>query len=309
MGKWSQQQVSRVTRDAQRLALNAAAMRVEHFVADSLNLSTADRVTLLDPTGKALIVAELTSRRESLLFIDGSIPRYVLYSDAAGTDQICGFTEYLSQHVTDKRMVSRFEHYADVIKYLRKMKTGHDLEAVAAAILDELLSVGTATSGSGDQGVDAIGWSSLVNIDSACVDGFVKAVGDNREMKVFAVVSSKQFRYPDSGPPTTISPAFIRELIGGWLIQRSSHSAWQSSGLKLLSPIQLVLATTYRLSPDSRLLCDSLGVHVWSVPQLVYLICAVAPDSVFDSTSGHRFDGWGFRRWWQNYHDHRLAAQ
>lgn len=89
------------------------------------------------------------------------------------------------------------------------------------------------------------------------------------------------------GIPNTISPAHIRELIGAWMIQRSESGMWQQrAGIKILSPLQLLLVTTYRLSDDSLSLCRRMGVAVWGIPELVYLVCRYAPESVFSASGG-----------------------
>src|SRR5439155_15438185 len=84
--------------------------------------------------------------------------------------------------------------------------------------------------------------------------------------KVFVFASSKAFTDGRQSRPELINRAHIRELVGGWVIQRSSVAKWQSVGIRMLSPVQMILVTTYRLSPDAKAECRALGVHVWGIP-------------------------------------------
>lgn len=109
--------------------------------------------------------------------------------------------------------------------------------------------------------------------------------------------------------PATISPAHIRELIGGWLIQRSDAGIWrQAANIKMLSAIQLLLVTTYRLSDESLSLCRDLGVAVWGIPELIYLICKHSPDSVFPCHPSSTFDADGMSNWIDSSGNTRLSA-
>jgi hypothetical protein len=126
--------------------------------------------------------------------------------------------------------------------------------------------------------------------------------------KVFLFASSKAVMVHKLGQTRLLDPAHIRELVGGWIIQRSSAGIWQKFGIRMLSPVQMILVTTYRLSNDGRAECHSLGVQVWGIPELVYLVCRTAPAPVFDAQNAYEFSAAEFRAWWTKRHQTRLMA-
>jgi hypothetical protein len=105
-----------------------------------------------------------------------------------------------------------------------------------------------------------------------------------------------------------LQPAHIREVAGGWVIQRTSTGIWQKVGIRMLSPVQMILVTTYRLSDASKSECRELGIQVWGLPELIYLVCLSAPADVFDSSKGYAFSARGFGAWWRTHHRNRLMA-
>ncbi len=305
MSFWSSNQVARVIRYARSLDHFAKRKRIGPFIAEALGLTVGQQASMLTQNGLAFMEAELTRKRQEMLEIDGEIPNYIVHRDATGRVFVSGWLAYLKLRGISDSILRRLKHHGSVREHLKKMATGHDLEAVVSGVLDEAMESGFATRGSGDQGIDAIGISEVMPIDSSFLESIVED-NDVNSIQVFTLASSKQYRFAKD-KAELVSPAFIRELIGGWTIQRSEIAAWKSHGLKLLSPIQVVLATTYRLSSSSRLLCRKLGVQVMALPQLVYFICAYAPDSVFaNKNSG--FSKVGFRKWWESYDEQRVTA-
>lgn len=125
---------------------------------------------------------------------------------------------------------------------------------------------------------------------------------------MFLFASSKAFINGQIDQPDLISAAHIRELVGGWTIQRSSVGKWQSVGIRMLSPVQMILVTTYRLSLEAKSECRSLGVQIWGIPELIYLICDSAPDSVFDPANNHAFSTTAFDAWWKVRDQNRVMA-
>jgi hypothetical protein len=101
----------------------------------------------------------------------------------------------------------------------------------------------------------------------------------------------------------------IREIVGGWVIQRSVVGAWGDQGVKMLSPVQMIFVTTYRLSVGARSDCKRLGVQVWGLPELIYFVAANAPDSVFDSNAGYAFSKLEFEKWYAAYGNKRLTSK
>ena len=150
-------------------------------------------------------------------------------------------------------------------------------------------------------------------IDSTFSEGIAATPEALPGEKVFLFASSKAFMKPKKPKksdrrPKLIDPAHIRELVGGWLIQRSSAGIWQKVGIRMLSPVQMVLVTTYRLSAEAKAACLTLGIQVWGIPELIYLICLNAPATVFDAQNSYDFRLSEFRAWWKLREQTRLMA-
>ena len=54
--------------------------------------------------------------------------------------------------------------------------------------------------------------------------------------------------------------------------------------------------------------CRTLGVQVWGIPELIYLICLAAPDAVFDAANNYAFSTPAFNAWWGLRNQSRLMA-
>ena len=291
---------------AKRVDFSDPSERLSIFVARTLGLNAMQMNSRVTASDLVEIAANLTFVRGKELFRFGRIPNFVVHRPAGGDCEIAGLGAFLQIRGVKNKVTSRLMHREAIRKRLREMEKGHYLEALAAAVLDTQMHKGFATQGSGDQGIDAIGWSVLFRINEAVVekDNQIEYAPD---AKVFAFSSAKKSE--DTGLKISlISPAVIRELIGGWAIQRSVHGAWNSHGVKMLSPIQMLFVTTYRLSDPSRSLCKSLGVQVWGLPELVFLVAENSPDNVFDSSQGETFVKSEFDKWWKVYHDSRVLA-
>jgi len=283
---------------------------VEDFLSGVLGLNAVQRGQYFpnpDPTGLLEIaVGHLTEQRERILRDECSVPEFAVYQDAHKVHYVAGFDTFLAAKKVDARLRGRLAHHRVIRTALRRMQNGHDLEALAAAIMNVECDYGEATRGSGDQGIDAIGWKQLVLIDPCFSEGDFRVNQVLPGEKVFLFASSKAFTDGGLEPPKLINPAHIRELVGGWVIQRSSVAKWQSVGIRMLSPVQMVLVTTYRLSIDAKAECRGLGLQVWGIPELIYLICVAAPDSVFDAGNNHTFSAAGLNAWWKLRDRNRL---
>jgi hypothetical protein len=306
----SKPQIAQLRRMAISVALDAAEERLEDFVARELGWTNADRVKFFptpDPNGYADIIAGyFTSLREDILRDDSTLPSFVVYNKPAGGYQIVGLIPYLQRKIKDARLVSRLRQFALVRKSLLKMRKGHYLEAVAAALLDAQCDYSQATRGSGDQGVDAIAWTNLFDMEKCFLDGACRLNEPLPGEKVFVLVSAKANLGWVKGQPKVINPAHIRDIIGGWVIQRSTVGVWQNQGILMLSPTQMLICTSYRLSEQSKLECRRIGVQVWGLPELIYLVCKYAPDNVFDAANNYLFDPNQFKQWWKPHHVTRL---
>ena len=244
-------QFQQIMASAKGLGFAAPIERVDDFSARVLGLNPFQRVADLTPGTLANIVAQLSGHRESTLRSDNQIPNYAVFDDVAGVTQISGLSTYLAQN-HDRKFLDRFSQHAQIRTALQRLGQGHNLEALAAAIMQGLCGFGQATRGSSDQGVDSFGSKELARIDRSLIDGTVKAHAleplSYPGESVYLMASSKAVVAPGPGQAPLLDPAHIRELVGGWTIQRSPASAWQGLGIRTLTPLQLVLVTTYRTS-------------------------------------------------------------
>jgi hypothetical protein len=307
----SPRDVSQFLDFARRLPLDAPAERVEDWLSRILGLNPIQRAEYSpspDPNALfAIAIAYHTEERERILREDCSIPAFAVYEDSLGVYQIAGLSTYLRTKGHIEEFLGRLDHHKKIRAALRRLERGQHLEAIAAAIMREGCGYGEATQGSADQGIDAIGWKELMIIDSAFSDGSVTASQVLPGEQTFLFASSKAV-IGHATKQRLLNPAHIRELVGGWVIQRSTAGLWRQSGIRMLSPVQMILVTTYRLSTDAKAACRELGVQVWGIPELVYLICKLAPATVFDADNGQAFLADGFRSWWQQRDKDRLMA-
>ncbi len=308
----SAQEVRQIIAAVRQLPSNAPSVRVEDFISQTLGLNPVQRGLYFpnpDPAGLLEIaVAHLTKKREKILRDECLVPEFTVYQDVHSQHFVSGFDTYLGIRNIAAKLRGRLAHHSVIRTALRRMKNGHDLEALAAAIMNVNCDYGEATRGSGDQGIDAIGWKQLVLIEPCFSEGdFIKNQVLPGE-KVFLFASSKAFTDGKGTPPKIINPAHIRELVGGWVIQRSSVAKWHSVGIRMLSPVQMVLVTTYRLSMDSKAECRNLGVQIWGIPELIYLCCVAAPDTVFDAANNYAFSTAAFNVWWKLRNQSRLMT-
>lgn len=296
-------QIGKVISAARIYPVTGLSQTVEQFYGSTLALNAvelAENFPSPDPLGlTAIAVGRLTALREETLRDQCEVPSFVVYNSALGYC-ICGLAYYYT-HV--KAVVSHPPDFIARLSQIRKVRNqlisidkGHNLETLAAALLAMVCTRGEATKGSGDQGIDAFGEHDLIPIDPVFIDGEINDSKVFPGQKVIILASSKA-NVAKSDPPDIISPAHIRELVGGWLIQRSEISMWKTLGVQMLTPLQLLLATTYRLSAESKLYCNRLGVQVWGIPELTYLICRYAPSEIFSVTSG--FSVPRFEKWWK----------
>lgn len=277
------------------------ATSLEAFVARATGLPAWQVGHALSAAAeRANVLSALTARRR-LLLRSGTIPNYVVHSDAAAGDVVSGLGSYLATltqapqpwhaHLLEKDAVARA---------LGNLHHGHDLESVAAALLQAQTGQAFPTRRSRDLGIDAVGWRPLLEIPKWAADGDLSA-GLLPGEKAFIVASAKA----TSRQNQILPPADIRDLIGTWVIHRQSDSRWaRALGIRPLSPVQLLLVTTRQLSNESWDLCTSVGVHVWTLPQLVYLVCRHAPANCFSPTG---FVVTNFNRWWRIYDATRVT--
>lgn len=297
-----------IARAARVLPLAAPQVRFEDFAASELGLSAAERMDYFpypDPNGLVdKAVAVLTLDREEMLRDESIIPPFVVTRDIAGAYWVCGLVTYLQANSLTS-LSHRIAQHGAVRKALVSLERGRHLEALVAAILSRD-GTAHATRGSGDQGIDVISWNPLLPLEHSFVDGATPGTDPVRCERVFVLASSKMVEKRGKKGRPSIDPAHIRELVGGWVIQRSPVGAWSSHGIKPLTPVQMLMATTYRLSTNAKAECRKLGVQVWSLPELIYMVCKDAPASVFDAANGHAFVPAAFKSWWRPFDLKRL---
>lgn len=297
----SQLEINRVIAAANSLPLDAPEVPIEDFFGSTLGLNAAQQAAAFpdpDPTAQgAIAISRLTHTREVLLREKCEVPNFVVYEGGHKRTYIAGLCTYLlKSHPPD--FVERIRLHKQIRSELISIDKGHKLETVAAALLAAACVWGEATRGSGDQGIDAIGWNKLIEIEEAFLDGALNSKTVRPGHKVMIIASSKAV-IGTGAVQKIINPAHIRELVGGWLIQRSEIGMWRNMGVQMLTPLQLVLVTTYRLSEDSKAECQNLGVQVWGIPELVFLICRYAPPEVFRRAGRIAFSVQKFTAWWQ----------
>lgn len=298
-------QLAAVCSAAANLPDDAPQQPLEVFIGAQLGLNSIQQALLIpdpDPTGVGAVnISEFTKSRDNLIRNEGKVPSYVVFRPKGQSQYfISGIHTYLDKvrGGMNPAFLDRIKSREAVRRALRRLTQGHHLELVAAAIFENACDYGQATAGSGDQGIDAIAWKELLPVDDVFLDGVAGSELLRPGNRVYFVASSKAMINKTGAPQIKlISPAHIRELVGSWVIQRSAIGGWTGYGLKMLTPLQLVLVTTYRLSAESQQDCHKLGVQVWGLPELTYLVCRYAPASVFNGRRG-TFSGSGFDTWW-----------
>lgn len=315
MSKLSATQIKKIKKYIDSLKYDANRVTLESIAKKVLSLNSIQVGNLfIDAYPKGSIgklSAELSHHRTNLLIKDGRIPDWVIDYDAVTQEvYIIGLGNYLTKIGVDSATSLRLKNHTELRKQLIDLENGDSLEAVAAAMLQDAGKTGIATQRSGDLGVDAIGSCDLFPIPSCLTLGLVES--NTQKVRVphageaaFTIVSSKANLGGKINRRDTINPAHIRELIGGWLIQRSDASVLKEQGVLMLSPMQLVLVTTYRLSTNSWRLCHELGVQVWSLPQIIYMICKHS-SSVFNTSNTLNLRK--FKSWWSSKDSSRQSV-
>ncbi len=279
----------------ENLSLDFQKERIENFVSSKLNLNFQQTNDFLpDPdiqSFRSINISMLTKKREDVIKIEQRIPNFYIFKENDNY-YISGLVDYIknnSPNASNSTFINKIRFHKEIRNKILSLK-GHNLEALSAQILSEKYKrTSFATRGSGDQGIDVISWYELLSLESWILNDKAGSSID----KVFILGSSK---HTDSN--SLINPAQIRELVGGWMIQRSEAGKWKDSGIKTLSPVQLLLISTYRLSDESWELCEKLGVRVWSMPEIIYNICLYSPDNIFSPPQFNQFNSNEFDKWW-----------
>lgn len=322
MGKFSIQDYRKITDAFTTLAPDAAESELENFVVGILQLNPSQRSKKFpdgDPDADKdrllrldLIASRLVAASQHAIAKGGILDAVIIKKkDQALSSEyyyVLGLEKYLAQGGETDRFINRTKNIHRLRAILGSISKGLFLEALTAAILRTIYTDANATQGTNDQGIDCLAKTQILPIQSWCCAPDTLAALSYTGSHLHIVTSCKANEGSSAtGTPDTISPAHIRELIGAWMIQRSSSGAWQKpASISLLAPIQLLLSTTYKLSDASSLLCKDLGVAVWGITELIYLIIRHAPESVFPPASGHAFDKASFDAWVLSANNSRL---
>jgi hypothetical protein len=305
--KFSEEQLKQLRTAARALPFDAPLETVADFITRILEITPGEEAAIFgDADSDELTTATntLTKEQERILLYDGQLPRFAVVVQDDQPDRIAGLGTVMGLLHDNPKLVARLAHHAQIRAALVALEKGHHLEAVAAAILHAACDSASATIGSSDQGIDAFAWQACLPASPL----FAPTPLDCTDVmpmdweKIYFLASSKANLSQDA-KPDPINPAFIRELVGGWLLQRTGTGKWSQLGILPLSPVQLVLVTTYRISPAARGECMSLGVQVWALPELIFFIAKYAPDDVF---AGATFDVAAFAAWWQTKDESRI---
>lgn len=305
-------QISGLKAAARAILLDAQPLRVSDFIAAHFQLNAIQQADLVTTGFAGATLAEwiayITDERTIILDRECSLPCFVVYRDQLGVDHIGGLQPYLRHKGKTTQFIERITRHREIRTALISLTEGHHLEAVGAAILNGLAISSRATRGSGDQGIDFIGRRALITLDPVFAHGSFPEVRALPGENAFVLGSSKAPETRSNNRPL-LSPHYIRELIGGWTIQRSQAGLWREQGIKMMSPVQMVLVTTYRVSADGKRLCNTVGVQLWTLPELISLVCDAAPNDVFENNAGAvRFVPARFRIWWMAHHNNRLTV-
>ncbi len=297
------------------LPIDAPVKTLTEFIGDCLSLNpsqlasiTPDSSLTYDSLDSKIayhvqMASILDYQRQSLIRKEARIPPAVLIAEKAPNGAVArylvlGLCTYLRQNRVEEKFLARLSHHDTIRTFLTNIGDGFKLEALTAALLQQTYPTTYATKKSSDQGVDIFSNKDILEIDSWCCMPDTYATIRKASERLHIIASCKANEGNSSGGiPATITPAHARELIGAWLIQRTGAGIWQQrAGVKLLSPMQLLLITTYRLSDDTLQLCRDLGVAVWSITELIYLICRDGPDQIFPG-NGASFNSSELETW------------
>jgi hypothetical protein len=288
------------------LSVDSAEIELTEFVATRLNLNPSQRTSLLPDRGTAQddersvrldqLAGALELQREYALKTEARIPNGILFKR---TDSLLGRSSYfveglihfLSRNGSPDAFLGRVRDNAAIRRYLTGIGTGDKLEAIASSLLTKMFKESSATRRTADQGVDCFAHDEILQVHDWCCNAGMgpelNLVG--KRVHIIASCKANEGNAAD-GIPAVMPPAHLRELIGSWLIQRTDYGMWHSrAAIRFLSPLQLLLVTTYRLSDGSLNLCEKTGVTQWGIPEIIYLFCAYAPENVFPAIGEYKF--------------------
>lgn len=288
---------------------------LSNFLTEVLSLNPSQIATLLpdqaaSPNDKRFITlgkiaGKLESVRKEIIEAETRIPSAVLYSrrNLAGTADeyfVAGLSDFVLKAFGDLQYAKRVEQTERLREYLLKISDPGILESLAAALLSGEYPNCLPTQKTRDQGVDCLASRAILELESWCCapdkSPTVSTVGES--LHVIASCKAMDGSVSNTVSSNLLPPAHIRELVGGWLIQRTDSGMWQRlQGIKPLAPVQLLLVTTYRLSDPSLKLCRQIGVSAWGVPQLIARICKSAPETVFPKAHGFAFQPAAMELW------------
>lgn len=281
-----------VIAELKRFAWDAPSRSMQDVLQSSLSIDAISAGKLLsDPNIATKLFSEIEAFIERTLWLDCEIPTFHFNPNGPIGPSASGMGFFLRQSTVpiDETIARRLAHHAAIRQWLRHLQPPHLLEATAAALLHSAVGHGIATRKGTDQGVDVIS-----RRRDAIVDQLPPWFSQKFEPTNGFVLASCKATSNSGARPERLDPAALRELVSAYLIQRTSGGQWGNLGIFPLTPLRLVLVTTYRLSDDSWSLASALGLDVWSIPELTVMIARFAPEA-FDNAD--MFDTKQMRDW------------
>jgi len=238
------------------------------------------------------IRAEVTAYQRELVTLRCNLPNFAVYDNPANPAEqmISGPAWFVRHQFGDAILAKRFRLLSSIEVAVRSA-TPREFEVLVSKLIAAIHGEGLATKSSRDKGRDVLGRhtkSLAFTMPSLRTSLGYGAVPD------WSLTASCKHQTGGGGAAkTAIQPAFIRELVGTWAIERWTQNSIQSR--YLASPVRAVLATTYRLSTDSWELCSKCGIEVFSLPDVLLFTCKYAPDPVV--VSDRVFSLSAFKKW------------
>jgi hypothetical protein len=298
----------------QAFPLDGDKERLEDFVARAISLGplAVERYFPAGGSGQGPAnAAEVTAVRTDMVEVRCQIPSYVFHLDRNGRQWIEGLATSLAAVDVTPQIRSRLTLRDSVRARVRAFSLGSELETLGAALFAAQIGDagrGFATQRSHDGGVDVVGLRNLAMSRLEFSSTGLRQGWPRTSPTLFVVGSAKCEETPGI-EVALASRAHVRELVGTWAMQRTSVGRWSRLGIKPLSPVVPVFITTYRLSYEAMRECEELGIEVWGIPQLVWLVIALASELVFPTRDGQlSFDLDAFDRWWRSYEGTRVSA-
>jgi|GEM_PF-3198109 len=236
--------------------------------------------------------AEVTLYQRQTFFGRCTVPWFVTYSDTAdpGDARICG-TAWFACQCGNSTLAKRIPLCRRLEAAIRALRA-REFEVLVSRLVEAAHGEASVTPSSRDAGRDVLG----VNTKSGdlVLEKLKLGLGGRDPIPWLITASCKHTIGGGTLSSRAVPPAFIRELVGTWAIERWTEFATPRPRY-LASPVTALFATTRRLAEDSWILCGKCGVEVMSLPDVVLALCRYAPDGII--VSDRLFSSANFKTW------------